>query len=242
MRHCDALSIFSETEHQSLDAFLQNGHVEVEQQRQLPFPQLEIGERLGSVHWEDSFDRLYLDHHGVADKHIETKAALKLHVFVNHRHRLLHSRRKASQSELVGERPFVSCFGFPGSKFAMHLDGRADDFMGKLVRSHRRRVIVTKRGVNSTEAGDNSMASSCATETAETRWTQRRQTQQNLCVLRASAVYLRPPFAPCSQIAPPDDYRITGRPNPSKSDRQYASEQVVTVAPGDRTNVKVVNE
>jgi 5-hydroxyisourate hydrolase-like protein (transthyretin family) len=41
---------------------------------------------------------------------------------------------------------------------------------------------------------------------------------------------------------PPGEYRITSRPNPSSSNRQYAPEQMMTVAPGDRTNVKVVYE
>jgi hypothetical protein len=41
---------------------------------------------------------------------------------------------------------------------------------------------------------------------------------------------------------PPGEYRITSRPNPSTSNRQYASEQVVTVAPGDQTNVNVIYE
>jgi Carboxypeptidase regulatory-like domain len=41
---------------------------------------------------------------------------------------------------------------------------------------------------------------------------------------------------------PPGEYRITSRPNPSTSNRQYAPEQVVTVAPGDQTNVKVIYE
>jgi hypothetical protein len=41
---------------------------------------------------------------------------------------------------------------------------------------------------------------------------------------------------------PPGEYRITSRPNPANSNRQYASEQVVTVAPGERTNVKVIYE
>lgn len=41
---------------------------------------------------------------------------------------------------------------------------------------------------------------------------------------------------------PPGEYRITSRPNPSNSNRQYAPEQVVTVAPGERTNVKVIYE
>jgi len=41
---------------------------------------------------------------------------------------------------------------------------------------------------------------------------------------------------------PPGEYRIISRPNPSNSNRQYAPEQVVTVTPGDRTNVKVVYE
>ena len=41
---------------------------------------------------------------------------------------------------------------------------------------------------------------------------------------------------------PPGDYRITSRPNPSNSNRHYAPEQIVTVSPGDRTNVKVVYE
>jgi hypothetical protein len=164
----------------------------------------------------------------------------------------------------------------------MHLDGGADDFMGKLVRSHRGRVIVTKRGVNSTEAADNSMASSCATETAETRRAQRRNGAEPLrssqckrpesrnsskifspavfsaliaslrfkgrshfgcgSLLQASAVFLRPPFASCSRIVPLGVYRITNRPNASNSNQQYALEQVVTVAPRDRTNVKVVYE
>jgi hypothetical protein len=282
MRPHAAFPFFLQTKHQPLYAFLQDGHVEVEQQRQLPAPQFEVGERLRSVHWEDSFDRFYLDHHSVGDKHIEPKAALKLHAFVNHRHWLLHPRRKASQSKLVRECPFVSCFGFPGSKFTMHLDGGADDFMGKLVRSHRRRVIVTKRGVNSTEVGDNGMAFSCATETAETRRAQRRNGAEPLrssqckrpesrnsskifspavfsaliaslrfkgrshfgcgSLLQASAVFLRPPFASCSRIVPLGVYRITNRPNASNSNQQYALEQVVTVAPRDRTNVKVVYE
>jgi hypothetical protein len=123
----------------------------------------------------------------------------------------------------------------------MHLDGRADDFMGKLVRSHRRKVIVTKRVVNSTEAGDNGTALPCATETAETRCSQRRN-EQNLCALRVSAVLLLSPFAPRSRIVPPDESCITNRPNPSDSDQQYAPEQVVAVAPGVRTNIKVVYE
>lgn len=41
---------------------------------------------------------------------------------------------------------------------------------------------------------------------------------------------------------PPGEYRITSRPNPSNSNRHYAPEQVVTVAPGERTNVKVIYE
>src|ERR1035437_3850739 len=158
IRPCVALPLFFQTEHQSLYAFLQDGHVEVEQQCQLPSSQLEIGQRLRSMHWKDSFHRFHLDHHNVADKHIETKAALKLHALVNHRHRLLHTGCKASQSEFACERPFVSRFGFPGSKFTMHLDSRADDCMGKLVRSHRRRIIVVKRRVNNAKVGANGMA------------------------------------------------------------------------------------
>jgi hypothetical protein len=41
---------------------------------------------------------------------------------------------------------------------------------------------------------------------------------------------------------PPGEYRVTSRPNPANSNRQYAPEQVVTVAPGERTNVKVIYE
>jgi hypothetical protein len=41
---------------------------------------------------------------------------------------------------------------------------------------------------------------------------------------------------------PPGEYRITSRPNQSNSNRQYAPEQVVTVTPGDQTNVKVIYE
>ena len=39
---------------------------------------------------------------------------------------------------------------------------------------------------------------------------------------------------------PPGQYRITSRPNPSTSNRQYTPEQTVTVAPGGATQVKVV--
>ncbi len=41
---------------------------------------------------------------------------------------------------------------------------------------------------------------------------------------------------------PPGEYRITSRPNPSNSNRQYTPEQVVTVAPGAPTQVKVIYE
>ena len=41
---------------------------------------------------------------------------------------------------------------------------------------------------------------------------------------------------------PPGEYRITSRPNPSNSNRQYVPEQIVTVAPGDPTQVKVIYE
>ena len=41
---------------------------------------------------------------------------------------------------------------------------------------------------------------------------------------------------------PPGDYRITSRPNPSNSNRQYAPEQMVTVTPGGHINVTVVYE
>jgi hypothetical protein len=41
---------------------------------------------------------------------------------------------------------------------------------------------------------------------------------------------------------PPGQYRVTSRPNPSNSNRQYAPEQVVTVSPGSPTQVKVVYE
>jgi 5-hydroxyisourate hydrolase-like protein (transthyretin family) len=41
---------------------------------------------------------------------------------------------------------------------------------------------------------------------------------------------------------PPGEYRVTSRPNPSNSDRQYTPEQIVTVTPGGRANVKVVYE
>jgi hypothetical protein len=41
---------------------------------------------------------------------------------------------------------------------------------------------------------------------------------------------------------PPGEYRLTARPNPSNSNRQYAPEQVVTVTPGGRATVKVVYE
>jgi len=41
---------------------------------------------------------------------------------------------------------------------------------------------------------------------------------------------------------PPGEYRIKSRPNPSNSNRQYAPEQIVTVAPGAPTKVKVIYE
>jgi hypothetical protein len=41
---------------------------------------------------------------------------------------------------------------------------------------------------------------------------------------------------------PPGEYRVTSRPNPSNSTRQYAPEQIITVTPGERTQVKVVYE
>jgi hypothetical protein len=41
---------------------------------------------------------------------------------------------------------------------------------------------------------------------------------------------------------PPGEYRITSRPNPSNSTRQYAPEQIVTVTLGAPTQVKVVYE
>jgi hypothetical protein len=39
---------------------------------------------------------------------------------------------------------------------------------------------------------------------------------------------------------PPGEYRITSRPNPSNSNRQYAPEQIITVTPGGPTQVKVI--
>ena len=41
---------------------------------------------------------------------------------------------------------------------------------------------------------------------------------------------------------PPGEYRITSRPNPGSSNRQYAPEQIVTVKPGPPVEVKVVYE
>ena len=41
---------------------------------------------------------------------------------------------------------------------------------------------------------------------------------------------------------PPGEYRITSRPNPGSSNRQYAPEQIVTVKPGVPVEVKVVYE
>jgi hypothetical protein len=41
---------------------------------------------------------------------------------------------------------------------------------------------------------------------------------------------------------PPGEYRITSRPNPSSTARQYAPEQIVTVKPGPPVQVKVVYE
>ena len=41
---------------------------------------------------------------------------------------------------------------------------------------------------------------------------------------------------------PPGEYRITSRPNPSNSNRQYASVQMVTVTPGGRISSKLVYE
>jgi 5-hydroxyisourate hydrolase-like protein (transthyretin family) len=41
---------------------------------------------------------------------------------------------------------------------------------------------------------------------------------------------------------PPGEYRITSRPNPSNSNRQYAPEQMVTVTPGGRINARLVYE
>lgn len=41
---------------------------------------------------------------------------------------------------------------------------------------------------------------------------------------------------------PPGEYRVSSRPNPSSSSRNYAPEQIVTVKPGGRANVKLIYE
>jgi hypothetical protein len=41
---------------------------------------------------------------------------------------------------------------------------------------------------------------------------------------------------------PPGEYRVTSRPNPSTTSRQYVPDQMVTVSPGARVNVKLVYE
>ena len=169
IRQHNARSLFFQPKHESLYALLQNGHIEVEQQCQLPSTQLEIGECLRSMHRENRFDRFYLDDHCVAYQHIETKAALKLHALVNHGHRLLHPIGKAAPSKLLRQCALVGRFRFRRSEFAVDLDGRADDFMSKLVRSHWRRVIVAKPCVNSAEGGADGAAFSCANGTIETK-------------------------------------------------------------------------
>jgi hypothetical protein len=41
---------------------------------------------------------------------------------------------------------------------------------------------------------------------------------------------------------PPGEYRISSRPNPANSNKEYAKEQIVTVKPGATTNVKIIYE
>jgi len=41
---------------------------------------------------------------------------------------------------------------------------------------------------------------------------------------------------------PPGEYRVTSRPNPANTNRQYAPEQIVTVIPGEPVSVTVVYE
>jgi hypothetical protein len=41
---------------------------------------------------------------------------------------------------------------------------------------------------------------------------------------------------------PPGEYRITSRPNPAHSSRQYAREQAITVVPGAAVSVKLIYE
>jgi hypothetical protein len=41
---------------------------------------------------------------------------------------------------------------------------------------------------------------------------------------------------------PPGEYRITSKPNPGSTDRQYTPEQVVIIKPGQRTSVKMAYE
>jgi hypothetical protein len=83
----------------------------------------------------DSLDSLYLDDDSSLNEQIDTISSAYMYALVNKRHRLLTFDRETSFDQLEAQTCFVSGFEQSGPKFAMYLDGGADDGLGDLIKS-----------------------------------------------------------------------------------------------------------
>src|ERR1043166_5004620 len=142
------LVVFVQTKHEFLDTLLEDCHVEIQKQRDLPAPELQIRQHLCSMYRVHHLNRLHLDYDRVDRQQIETITALQLHSFIDHWHGLLGLMCNATQVQFVRERVFVGRLRFSGAKLSMYLDSRTDDLIGEFVRLHGWRVITDSFDVN----------------------------------------------------------------------------------------------
>ena len=96
----------------------------------------EIRQDLRLVNRENRLDRLEFDDHGFFDQKIETVGIRNFEILVFQRQEDLGLAGNPTQPQFVLKRPLVSGFKKPGAQFAVHLDGRSNDFLGDVIQFH----------------------------------------------------------------------------------------------------------
>src|SRR5262249_23201903 len=121
---------------QTLDAFLQEADVEIQQQAAMNAAQLQVGEELGFVDRMQRIHGLQLQYELMLYDNVHVQLGVDRHALVDQREGHLALVLDPSQLQLVTQAALVHRFEQSRTQHAMYFDGRADDCLCQRISFH----------------------------------------------------------------------------------------------------------